>query len=81
MIPLDELKQIADAVGTRQGWNFSRVRDERDPVPWHYDEGCPPLSERDRSSAGYWDGRWRGLFVICQPFCFGSWCGFRPRDG
>ena len=38
MMTLDELKQIAGSVGERQGWDFSRARDARDPVPWHYDE-------------------------------------------
>ena len=33
---LKELKRIAASVGERQGWDFSRVRDERDPVPWDY---------------------------------------------
>ena len=31
-----ELKQLADSVGEREGWDFSRVRDARDPVPWDY---------------------------------------------
>ena len=33
---LEELKQLVDVVGEREGWDFSRVRDERDPVPWDY---------------------------------------------
>ena len=33
---LEELKQIVEAVGEREGWDFSRVQDERDPVPWDY---------------------------------------------
>jgi SAM-dependent methyltransferase len=32
----EELKRIAASVGERQGWDFSRVRDARDPVPWDY---------------------------------------------
>jgi len=32
----EELSRIAEAVGERQGWDFSRVRDGRDPVPWDY---------------------------------------------
>lgn len=32
----EELIQIANTVGERQGWDFSRVRDGRDPVPWDY---------------------------------------------
>lgn len=35
---LEELKRIAESVGERRGWDFSRVRDERDPVPWDYAE-------------------------------------------
>jgi SAM-dependent methyltransferase len=35
---LDELRQIAASVAPRRGWDFSRVRDDRDPVPWKYDE-------------------------------------------
>lgn len=33
---LEELRCIAASVGERQGWDFSRVQDERDPVPWDY---------------------------------------------
>jgi SAM-dependent methyltransferase len=33
---LQELQRIAASVGERQGWDFSRVRDDRDPVPWDY---------------------------------------------
>lgn len=32
------LRRIAESVGERSGWDFSRVRDERDPVPWDYSE-------------------------------------------
>lgn len=32
----DDLKQIAEAVGKLEGWDFSRVRSERAPVPWNY---------------------------------------------
>ena len=32
----DELKQIADSVGTLEGWDFSRVRAGRDPILWNY---------------------------------------------
>jgi hypothetical protein len=31
-----ELKQLLQTVGERDGWDFSRVRDQRDPVPWDY---------------------------------------------
>lgn len=31
-----QLKQIAASVGDLSGWDFSRVRDARAPVPWHY---------------------------------------------
>jgi len=31
-----ELKQLLQTVGARDGWDFSRVRDQRDPVPWDY---------------------------------------------
>ncbi len=33
---LEELRAIADSVGTRAGWDFSAVRSHRDPVPWNY---------------------------------------------
>ena len=33
---LEELKLIAEGVGKLEGWDFSRVRDGRDPVPWNY---------------------------------------------
>ena len=32
----EELKRIATSVGKREGWDFSRVRDAREPVPWDY---------------------------------------------
>jgi SAM-dependent methyltransferase len=32
----EELKRIAASVGEREGWDFSRVRDKIDPVPWDY---------------------------------------------
>lgn len=33
---LEELRRIAVSVSERRGWDFSRVRDDRDPVPWDY---------------------------------------------
>ncbi|MCP4540567.1 MAG: class I SAM-dependent methyltransferase [Chloroflexi bacterium] len=30
------LKRIATSVGEREGWDFSRMRDAREPVPWNY---------------------------------------------
>jgi len=35
-ITLDTLKRIVDVNGKLDGWNFSRVRAGRDPVPWDY---------------------------------------------
>ncbi|MEP6988824.1 MAG: class I SAM-dependent methyltransferase [Chloroflexota bacterium] len=32
----EELKQIADSVGERQGWDFSRMQVDCDPMPWDY---------------------------------------------
>jgi len=47
---LEELKHIAVSVGKRQGWDFSRVHDERDPVPWDYAEVvCRYLQPTDRA--------------------------------
>jgi SAM-dependent methyltransferase len=42
MDPLDGLTkerlfEIAQGVGQRRGWDFSAVRDARDPVPWDYE--------------------------------------------
>lgn len=34
----EELRRIAASVGERRGWDFSRVRYDRDPVPWSYSE-------------------------------------------
>src|SRR6266516_1190926 len=34
----DELRTIAEEVGELSGWDFSVVRDERDPVPWDYQD-------------------------------------------
>ncbi len=33
---LDELRRIAAEVAPRRGWDFSRLRDDRDPTPWEY---------------------------------------------
>ncbi len=35
---LETLKRIADSVGERRGWDFSSLREDRDPVPWDYGE-------------------------------------------
>src|SRR4051794_24588205 len=35
---LDELRQIAASVDPRRGWDFSRMRVDRDPTPWDYQE-------------------------------------------
>jgi len=35
---LDDLRQIVEGVGKLEGWDFSRVRDGCDPVPWNYAE-------------------------------------------
>jgi SAM-dependent methyltransferase len=32
----EKLKQIAESAGDLCGWDFSRVRDERGPVPWEF---------------------------------------------
>lgn len=34
----EELKAIADSVGELHGWDFSRMRTDRDPMPWDYAE-------------------------------------------
>jgi SAM-dependent methyltransferase len=31
-----QLKDMSDSVGVRAGWDFSRIRDRRAPVPWNY---------------------------------------------
>ena len=33
---LEEQKLIVEGVGELEGWDFSRVRDGRDPLPWNY---------------------------------------------
>ena len=35
-ISRSDLRQLAESVGEREGWDFSCVRDERDPIPWRY---------------------------------------------
>lgn len=35
-INLKQLKKIYDEVGTRVGWDFSRMKDEKEPAPWDY---------------------------------------------
>ena len=34
----EELFEIARGVSQREGWDFSQVRDARDPVPWEYED-------------------------------------------
>ncbi len=34
----EQLRRVAAAVGELHGWDFSRVRAARDPVPWNYAE-------------------------------------------
>ncbi len=34
----EELKRIAESVGEREGWDFSRMQADCDPVPWDYME-------------------------------------------
>jgi SAM-dependent methyltransferase len=35
-ITADSLARLADEVGELRGWDFSRMRSSRDPVPWEY---------------------------------------------
>jgi len=35
-VTLEQLKQISDSVGELVGWDFSRIRRQRAPVPWDY---------------------------------------------
>lgn len=35
---VDDLREIAKKVSRRRGWDFTRMRDDRDPVPWDYEE-------------------------------------------
>jgi SAM-dependent methyltransferase len=36
MATYEELAHIAASVGEREGWDFARVRDAREPMPWDY---------------------------------------------
>ena len=38
LLSYESLKQIADNVAPIRGWDFSRMRTRRDPVPWDYHE-------------------------------------------
>jgi len=33
-----EIIRIAESVGERSGWDFARVRSDRDPTPWNYND-------------------------------------------
>lgn len=35
-LSLEHLRAVAESVDERRGWDFSRMRDDRDPVPWEY---------------------------------------------
>lgn len=43
----DDLLRIADSVGEREGWDFSRVRFSRDPIPWDYETITPRFLRLD----------------------------------
>lgn len=44
----EDLKRIAASVDERRGWDFSKVRDKRDTVPWDYvDVVCRYLQPSD----------------------------------
>src|SRR6266851_1125681 len=34
----EKLRSVARNVGELRGWDFSAVRDDRDPVPWDYQD-------------------------------------------
>jgi SAM-dependent methyltransferase len=34
----DELRRLMAEIDPRRGWDFSRVRSDRDPAPWEYEE-------------------------------------------
>ncbi len=36
VVTFEELKRFTASVDERRGWDFSPVRDDRDPVPWEY---------------------------------------------
>ena len=38
LLSYESLKQIADSIAPIHGWDFSRMRTRRDPVPWEYHE-------------------------------------------
>ncbi|GAB4574518.1 MAG: class I SAM-dependent methyltransferase [Anaerolineae bacterium] len=38
LLSREHLLSVAEQVGNRTGWDFSRIRASRDPVPWHYGE-------------------------------------------
>lgn len=45
----EELRKIAASVGEHRGWDFARIRDDRDPVPWDYvDVVCRYLQPSSR---------------------------------
>ncbi len=35
---LDDLQRVAASVASRRGWDFDRMRFDRDPAPWEYDQ-------------------------------------------
>ena len=37
-LTLKELKDIYKAVGEREGWNFSKLKREKEPLPWDYED-------------------------------------------
>jgi SAM-dependent methyltransferase len=37
-LTLNELKDIYQAVGEREGWDFSKLKREKEPLPWDYED-------------------------------------------
>jgi SAM-dependent methyltransferase len=76
---LEELKRIAASAGEREGWDFSRVRDAREPVPWDYvDVVRRYLRPTDRVLDV---GTGGGEKLLSLAACFGSAVGIDASPG
>src|SRR5919199_1701398 len=38
LLSYESLRQIADGIAPIHGWDFSKMRSRRDPVPWDYQD-------------------------------------------
>jgi SAM-dependent methyltransferase len=64
----EQLKDIASSVDDRRGWDFSRMKTEREPVPWEYLEIVPRYLKQTDSVLDVGTGGGEKLLFFSQYF-------------